>query len=319
MSQEHNIKKIDILKKRAKMLFLTREFFSKKNILEVDCNSLTKKPSLDAHIDVMQTNINDREVGYLHTSPEYAMKRLLSIGIGDIYQLSHVYRKGEISDLHNPEFTMVEWYQYNISFDDFIDVTIEYINLFLSSKKTKKYTYREIIQKHANIDYVNSSFDDLFSFLKENKIDIEVPQNQLDKDDLLALIMSYIVEPKMEKDTIYVVYNYPSTQAALSKLDTVDGIEIAKRFEVYYNHLELANGYYELSEDKEQRTRFLQANKKRSEMKKETYPIDEKFLNALKAGIGDCCGVAVGFDRLLMLKYNKKTISEVLPFSWGEA
>jgi elongation factor P--(R)-beta-lysine ligase len=322
MSAEYkkNILKIEALQKRASMLKISRDFFERKNVLEVDCPSITKKPPLDAFIDVMKTDVREDEIGYLHTSPEYCMKRLLAMGIKDIYQLSHVYRKSEKGNFHNPEFTMCEWYRYNISFEDFIDETIEYILLFVKPKVQNilKFSYRELFIKFANVDYVTADFENLKKILEKNNIDVDF--KGLDTDDLLNLIMTHIIEPLMQQGTLYAVYNYPATQAALAKkgLDK-DSVEVAKRFELYFNQLELANGYDELSNGIEQRKRFEISNEKREQMGKDTYPIDEKFLDALNTGIGKCCGVAVGFDRLLMLMLDKNQIKDVLPFSWEES
>ena len=302
------------LQDRGKMFKKIRSFFYKKNVLEVDTPSISKFPSIDAHIDIMETIVLNEEKGYLQTSPEYAMKRLLSKKIGDIYQMSHVFRKGELGNLHNPEFMLVEWYRKNISYENFIKEVIEFIFLFLKKLPYKKATYKETFFKYTKLDYTKTKKEKLYNLLKENT-DIDI--SNYDKDTILRLIFSYIIEPNLGKDHLFILDQYPASQAALSKIVKINGELVAKRFEIYYKGIELANGFLELKDHKEQRKRFIQANKERKLLNKKTLPLDEEFLKALKIGIGDYIGVAVGFDRLMMLKHNKNAIADILPFSWN--
>lgn len=306
----------EVLEARAEMLSQARAYFFSKKIPEVDTPSLSKNPSVDVHIDVMKTSVTDKESGYLHTSPEYMMKRLLSYGLGDIFFLGHVYRMGEIGDLHNPEFTMAEWYRRKISYENFIKEVLDFINLFLPGLDFKKKSYRQTLLDHTGIDYVKSDSAALTKFCK-NHISLGKDRD-FDKDTLLNLIMTHLVEPNLGKTELYVIESYPSSQAALAKVKNIGDEEIAERFEIYYKGIELANGFHELEDPEEQEERFIKANHERKKLNKEMLPIDQKFLEALRKGFGDCCGVAVGFDRLLMLKLNKSSIKEVLPFSWDE-
>lgn len=302
-----------LLENRATMLHLVRSFFFQKKVLEVDPPSISKNPSIDAYIEVMQTTVLDNEIGYLHTSPEYAMKRLLAQNSPDIYFLGHVFRKNEIGSYHNPEFTMIEWYRRNVTFDFFISEVIELIFLFLPKVPVEKLTYREVFLKFLDLDYTKASADDFLKIAKKNNLSLSNDLKSLDADGFLNLFMSSLIEPKLN-DKLYIIYDYPKTQAALAKTVIKDGIEVASRFEFYYQGMELANGFHELSDEKIQRQRLIEANQKR----KEKLPLDEKFLASIKQGIGDTFGIAAGFDRLLMLKYNKKSINEVLPFGWQE-
>jgi elongation factor P--(R)-beta-lysine ligase len=308
--------KIAHLKDRALAFSRVRSFFSKKKVLEVDTPILSHSAPIDEHIDVMSVNLINT-TGYLHTSPEYAMKRLLSIGIGDIYQLGHVFRLGEVGKRHNPEFTMIEWYRIGMPFLDFIKEVLELIQLFLGPLPSSKISYREALKTYAGIDYINASQDELLKCAYKNGIELST-EHSWEKEDLLHLLMGSIVEPNLGKNELLVLSDYPASQAALAKTEVKEGEVVAKRFEIYYQGVELANGYLELTDPKEQRNRFIESNKKRAEMGKETLPLDENLLLALRNGVPECCGVAVGFDRLFMLKQKTDTIGEILPFHWDE-
>ena len=301
----------DLLHKRAQMLALTRRFFAEKNIIEVDCPAVLTFPNLDDHIDVIKLHVTPNR--YLHTSPEYAMKRLLAAGAPAIYQLSHVYRKGEIGPLHNPEFTLVEWYRKNVTFSFFLNETLDFIRLFVGPVPYHKMSYREAFFRFGNIDYTTADIEALKQLLKENNIDF-ASDTALDKDGYLHLIFSHIVEPNLPKEELIVIYDYPANQAALAQTKEKADEMVAERFEIFYQNIELANGYHELTDPAEQRKRFETSLAK----KEEKFPLDEKFLQAMEKGFGDCFGVAIGFDRLLMLHLNKSSIHDVIPFSWED-
>lgn len=307
--------KVQILFERAKCLFLVREFFKNRKVLEVDCPLLSASASVDAHIDLIQATCFTKEIRFLHSSPEYGMKRLLSEGLGDIYQLSHVFRDGEKSPKHNPEFMMIEWYRIGFSLDDLIQETIELIQLFLGPKKVTHLPYREAFKKYVGIDYVHATESELHSFLKSKGI----ATDETEKDPLLDIILTTFIEPHLGQGELTVLKNYPSTQAALAKTQILEDETYAMRFEIYCNSLELCNGYHELRDPDEQLFRLNEQNQKRKELGKPPLPIDENFLEALRLGLPDCSGVAVGFDRLMMLKLDKRDIGEVLPFSWSVA
>lgn len=306
------------LHERAEMLFKARHFFRERNITEVDCPILTRGASVDAHIDLIKA-FNKEEVRYLHSSPEYGMKRLLSEGMGDIYQLSHVFREGEVGKKHNPEFMMAEWYRLNFSIDQMIDDTCDFIELFLGKLPRVKKSYRETLHQFTGIDYVTMSENDLLHYLQEENISYYPEIVDEGKDALLNLILGINVEPHLGKDCLYIITHYPSTQAALAKKVTEGGVDVSLRFEIYYDGMELANGYHELTNATEQRKRFMEANQLRLALKKEPLPLDEAFLEALETGLPDCCGVAVGFDRLMMLHAKADSIKEVIPFDWDLA
>lgn len=286
--------------------------------MEVDCPALSKSAPIAAHIDVMQLHLAGGQIGYLHTSAEYGMKRLLSMGISDIYQLSHVFRDGEIGPLHNPEFTMVEWYRIGVSFFPFIEETLDFIRLFFPEVPSNNLSYAQAFQKYCDIDYQTATTHDLLAVAEKNQLNV-TGADSWDKDTLLQLIMSFLIEPHLGANELTVIYHYPASQAALSKTQWIGNEHVSERFEIYYKGKELANGYHELTDSEEQRRRLIKENELREKMGKNTLPIDEDFIKALESGIPDCCGVAVGFDRLMLLKCGKDSLEDVLPFSWGQA
>lgn len=259
------------------------------------------------------------ETGYLHTSPEYGMKRLLSLGLGDIYQISHVFRAGEFGPLHNPEFTMAEWYRVGMTFTQLIEETLEFIHLFLGNMPTSYIRYRDALTHYAGIDYTDASCRELLACAEKHAIDLPTDTDTWDKDTLLHLLVSFLVETHLGKDRLDVLYDFPSTQAALARTKELDDEHVAMRFEIYYKGIELANGYHELTDPLEQKKRLDKELQARIAAGKNPLKIDERFLKALEAGMPDCCGVAVGFDRLMLLRHNKDTLRDVLPFTWENA
>ena len=305
--------RLQILRDRAAMLARARSFFSERNILEVDCPQLTNGASVDAHIDLIPAIYQNSDIRYLHSSPEYGMKRLIVEGIGDIYQLSHVFRDGEYGHKHNPEFCMAEWYRMGISFEAMIEETLDFIRLFLGPLPSSTYSYRQLFQD-IGIDYQHASQKELLSFLQKYPgIETETTES------LLNLILGLIIEPKLGKNELSVLAYYPASQAALAKTLQKEDEAVALRFEIYYKGVELCNGYSELAHPKEQRARFEKANQERLQLGKQPLPLDDFFLSALEKGLPDCCGVAVGFDRLMMLRHSTATLAEVLPFDWKSA
>jgi elongation factor P--(R)-beta-lysine ligase len=307
--------KIAKLKDRALFLQKARSFFIERGLLEVDTPILSKTAPIDEHIEIMTVSLGEDQTGYLHSSPEYAMKRLLSMGSGDIFQISHVFRQGEVGPLHNPEFTMAEWYRMNISFSSFIDETVEFIQLFLGPLPVKQLSYKDAFLLFTNIDPSSASALDLLNCATAHGLDLS---SEADKDTLLHLLMGFVIEPNLGQGVITILTDYPASQAALAQIEEKNGEKVAKRFEAYYQGIELANGYLELTDAKKQNHRLLEANQKRIQGGKASLPLDTHFLKALEKGIPPCCGVAVGFDRLLLLKNKSSSLEEILPFSWTE-
>lgn len=288
MSQEPG-SRIHRLQDRALMLSKVRAFFAMRGVMEVDVPLLSTAGSIDLHIDLV-TATSCGKKSYLHSSPEYGMKRLLAEGCGDIYQLSHVFRDSEVGNRHNPEFMMCEWYRVGSTFQDLIDETLAFVRLFLEESRAEFLTYEEAFLKYTG----------------------QLPTEVEDQDHVLA----FEIEPLIGREGFTVIQDFPADQAALAQTWWNGKENVAKRFELFYQGVELANGYCELTCPKEQEKRLIHSNKERLEHGKPSYPIDHDFLEALKRGLPDSCGVAVGFDRLMMLKHHAKHISEVIPFAW---
>lgn len=293
------------------MLQQARNFFSKKNILEVDCCALLRRAPLDANIDAMSVQVSENQLGFLHTSPEISMKKLLSSGIGDIYYLGHVFRKNEIGRRHNPEFTMAEWYRINFSLLQMMEETCQFLFLFLGSLPTKTMSYREAFQFYLNIDYTSIPLEELRKLVKEQHTE------HWNRTTCLHYLLSHRIEPFLGENNLTLLTDYPPTEAALATTLEKEGEIVAERFEIYYQGVELANGYHELADATELRRRFNEENKERIALGKEAYLPDEDFFSSLENNFPPCCGVSVGFDRALMLGNKKTSLSEVLPFCWS--
>ncbi len=309
--------RLEILRDRAAQFEKARRFFSERNILEVDCPSLTSGASIDLHIDLFKVVDATLLSRYLHSSPEYCMKRLLAEGLGDIYQLGHVFRMSEVGSRHNPEFTMAEWYRVGFTFLQMMEETAEFVKLFLGELPIEILTYREAVLKYAGVDCVTASDLNLLEVLWKREVPVYSGIEEEGRDAILNLILAELVEPRLGHGKITLLAYYPPTQAALARVTTIDDTEVSERFEIYVDGLELANGYHELANADEQRLRLVKANLERVAAGKDPLPIDEFFMDGLQKGIPDCCGVAVGVDRLMMLRHKTAAISKILPFDWS--
>lgn len=303
----------EILHDRALMLQYARAFFAKRSLLEVDCCALNPHAAIDANIDAIHALAFDQGSGFLHTSPEYAMKKLLSYGLGDIYYLGHVFRKGDLGPLHNPEFTMAEWYRCGMKLDDLILEVCEFLSLFFGQLPLRKVAYREAFTQYVNLDFSAASIEELQKHAAAHGASL--PHNWT-RDVLVHFLLSHVIEPQLGQGELTILMNYPPREAALACVIEENGEKVAERFEVYYKGVELANGYHELSDAQELRRRFQEENETRRHQNREMYSLDESFLAAMHQSFPDCCGVSVGFDRALMLRNRAKSIEEVLPFAW---
>jgi lysyl-tRNA synthetase class 2 len=262
---------------------------------------------------VIQAAASDQETGFLHTSPEYAMKRLLANGSGDLYYLGHVFRKGDIGHLHNPEFMMAEWYRIGLSFAEMIQETSDFLSLFLTNLPLRIVSYHEAFERYVGIDVVSADIEEL---RRTARLFSAADSEEWDRDTYVHFLLSHAIEPHLGQGEMTALIDYPPHEAALACVVEKQGRNVAERFEIYHEGIELANGYHELADASELRRRFAEENEIRRLQNKETYLLDETFLEAMEKNFPDCCGVSVGFDRALMLKLKAKSIREVLPFSW---
>lgn len=249
---------------------------------------------------------------WLQTSPEYYMKRLLAAGSGDIYQISKVFRKEEQGRYHNREFSLLEWYRLGFDQWDLMAEVAALMEQLLGYKHFEHISYQALFEQYLGLNPHAATLEQL-RFEACQHINIAMPRAS--KDDWLNLLMSHLIEPELAKLGPLFVYDYPPSQAALAMLSEDEaGQQVAERFELYIQGIELANGFHELADATAQRQRFEQDNQQRQAMGMHTMPIDEPFLQALESGLPDCSGVALGLDRVLMLKLNCDSIEQVLTF-----
>ncbi|WP_417566346.1 EF-P lysine aminoacylase EpmA [Marinobacter sp.] len=307
------------LKSRAQQLAFVRGFFAQRGVLEVETPILGQRGVTDPNLDGIQAHVSAgaRTGGWLQTSPEYHMKRLLAAGCGSAYQVSRVFRNGELGRRHNPEFSMLEWYREG--FDD-VALMSEVSDLvcgWLGCQPPEIIRYRDAVKRWANIDAFEATDRELLRHCEQW---LEPEQlADLGRDGCLDLLMSFAVEPNLGRQRPVFITGYPASQASLARVSTLDGHEIAHRFELYINGLELCNGYWELTDPKEQRRRFETDNRLRRRSGKPEMALDEAFLAALGQGLPECSGVALGLDRLLMIKLGVDDIREVLAFPFDRA
>jgi lysyl-tRNA synthetase class 2 len=308
---------IGTLEIRATMLRAAREYFAATRALEVETPTLSAAAVTDVHLASVAA-VAMQKPCFLHTSPEYPMKRLLAAGCGDIWQICRVYRDGESGRWHNPEFTLIEWYRVGIDHHALMADVERLINTMLPAARqfdrAERLTYREAVQLHAGVD----AFDDPTAVLiaRLQSADVEVPQSlRADRDGCLDLIMSVLVGPRLGLDRLSFIYDYPASQAALARARG----PVASRFEAYLDGIELANGFHELADANEQRSRFVQDVASRNARSLPPMPVDENFLAALARGLPECSGVALGFDRLVMCATGARHIDEVIAFPFDRA
>lgn len=301
------------LQQRAYALAKIRRFFSERDVLEVETPLLASSTVPDVYIESIAAEVvegNSSRKNFLQTSPEFFMKRLLASGSGSIYQITKAFRQEEKGARHNIEFTLLEWYRLSYSLDQLMTELEQLVQEVLGCGPISRFSYREIFQQHLQIDPHEISLEELQQLAST---EIDLSGGDLSKTDYLQLLLSNSIEPKLPPYCI--IYNYPSEQAALATLAADKrGVVVAKRFELFGHSMELANGYFELSDAAEQRARFENDNAARKEKGLETHDADEKLIAALESGLPSCSGVAVGVDRLLMLLVEAKNISEVISF-----
>lgn len=290
-----------LLEKRAQFFKRVRSFSTKK-VLEVDTPVLVSFPPNDANIQIMKvlTSLGDR---YLTSSPEYLMKRLLSEGSGDIFQLSHVYRDEPSSMIHSPFFMMLEWYRLSFSIDQLENEVLELIQEVGIERNIHRKSYRDRFKEATGLDPLPVEKSQLQALLENRVHQIE----NLSFEEMIDAAFVLFVEPTMKKD-IHVISTFLPHQAALAKIRGDDAL----RFEIYVDGVEIANGYEELSDPVEIRKRFDLWNRQH----KTPLNVDPRFLDALPS-LPPVSGVAVGADRLFMLQQKKENISSILPFDFS--
>ena len=294
---------------RDNLLRQIRTFFFERRVLEVTTPTIGIAGASDPHLDNLTLNLGS-QLGYLQTSPEYAMKRLVAGGSGPIYQICPAYRGGESGENHNVEFTMLEWYRPDFSLQELICELQELI-YSICALQLQVVSYEEVFRRFCNINVHSASIQDLKSLISRKGLDHSHISGDEDISDYLDLIFSMVVEKHLGAT---IVTEFPVCQAALSELKPNDaGDMVASRFECFLGGIELANGYYELRDSKEIRDRFLRNNLHRRRKNLPHVPIDEMAVTAM-GEMDPCAGVAVGIDRLVMYLSGETNITRVINF-----
>lgn len=313
---------LDTLRLRAQLMGSIRAFFAERDVLEVETPVLSRAAGTELHLQSFTTQYSgplappDGRL-YLHTSPEYPMKRLLAAGSGSIYQISKVFRDGEAGSRHNPEFTLLEWYRTGFDHHQLMEeveaLVVRLLPERLSRHETQRLSYRDAFLRYADIDPHTADAAALAACARRHGIEMTWDIEQADRNLWLDLLMTHVVETQLGRDCLSFIYDYPADQASLARIRPGEPA-LAERFELYVQGMELANGFHELADSNDQRRRFERDNVARQARDLPVLPLDENLLAALDCGLPDCAGVALGIDRLVMLAADARRIQEVIAF-----
>jgi elongation factor P--(R)-beta-lysine ligase len=308
------------LRQRATLLQTVREFFRERGVLEVETPVALAATVTDVQIESLR--LAGTPARFLQTSPEYPMKRLLAAGSGDIYQLCHVFRAGEVSRLHNPEFTMIEWYRLGMNLPAIMAETAGLAAALLGADgrvagAVESVSYVAAFQRELGCDPLDAPLDALAQLAAAHGLAPESIAGAT-RDDLLDFLIATRVGPQLGRGKLTCLHHFPASQAALAQLEPADP-RTAQRFELYAEGVELANGYVELANATEQRSRFDSDLAERRRRGLDQPGMDERLLAALDHGLPACAGVAMGFDRVAMLALGAHSIGDVMAFPWERA
>lgn len=302
------------LRRRAELYQAIRAFFNDRGCLEVDTPMLSGAMNPDRHIESLSVNMTDQP-RYLHTSPEFPMKRLLASGSGPIWQLCRVFRRGEWGRRHNPEFTMLEWYQPGFDEHDLMAEVADLLRTQRPALTDVRLTYRAAFQRHAGFDPLEEPLDALAARTRER-----FDWRDSERSSMLDLWLSQVVEPAFDPEVMTFVHDWPAESAALAQLhQDADGHWVARRFELFWQGMELANGYFELTDADEQKRRFEADQVRRARDHQTVAPLDVYLDQAMRAGLPESAGVALGVDRWLMALTGVTDVQQVLTFPFDRA
>ncbi len=301
------------LQERALLNRQVRVFFAERKVLEVETPALSQAGNTDPFIDSFSVN-TPQGLRYLHTSPEYPMKRLLVAGAGDIYQLCKVWRRDESGTRHNPEFSLLEWYRLGFTWQQLMQEVAELLHTLIPHllKPPRFCSYRELFLETLQLDPHLATEAELSASARAHGINIS---GDMPAQSWRDLLLTHCIEPHFPTDQLTFVYHYPASQSALAKVTTVDGQTVAERFEVYLGGLELGNGYQEQTDSAQNRLILVQDATTRGN----DIPVDERFIAALEQGLPECAGVALGIDRILMCRMQVNDLKQVIAFPWEVA
>jgi len=305
-----------MLRLRAQLLATARGYFAERGVLEVDTPALIHHAVTDPTLHSAEVRLPGYAAPlFLHTSPEYAMKRLLAAGSGDIYQIAHVFRGEEASRLHNAEFTLIEWYRCGYSMQQLMLETAQLASALLAlpaSAPIESLRYTEAFERELGSDPLAADDASVRALAVAHQLDARTAA-LCTREQQLDWLMGTVIGPRLGSQGLCLLHHYPAEQAALARVDPLDA-RLALRFELYYRGVELANGFEELADAAEQRQRFQAQQRERTRRSLPAWKLDEALLAALAHGLPPVSGVALGFDRVLMLRAGASSLSEVLPF-----
>ncbi len=317
---------LDVLRLRAKLLAFTRRFVDESGYWEVDTPMLSHERVIDPNIEPFVVHNSASEQLSLQTSPEFAMKRLLASGADAIYQLGKVFRRGEFGRLHNPEFTMLEWYRVGDTHHDQMNFVEKFVTAFareveqqssvaplpavLNSRTFERLTYDQAFERHTGSKVLSRPTGEIVALARRQGV--SAPESLLpnDRDGWLNLLLAERVESHLGHDQPTFLYDYPASQAALARVRVAGPVSVAERFELYVSGIELCNGYHELTDANTLRARI----RHEATASEQHLPEPARLLAAMEQGLPACSGVALGFDRLLMLCLGANSIRQVIPF-----
>jgi len=313
---------LDTLKQAAHLRQLIRQFMDTAGVLEVSTPVLSHAATTDPALHSFELRAQGQTC-YLHTSPEFAMKRLLAAHQHDIYQLVPVFRDAEHGHKHNPEFTMLEWYR--IGFDhhqlmDSMEALLQDICTAFSKPwhQPQRKPYRELVEAELDSAMHTVSLDRIRQHFRQHERSF--PHSDIGLDAALDLLMDTFVLPRFDSDRFTFITDYPASQAALARLAMDEkGNAVASRFELYFGSLEVGNGYHELTDAQELQQRISRDTQTRVEQSLPSVTVDQHFIAAHSAGLPDCAGVAVGFERLLMSMSEVDGIDQAVAFAFDRA
>jgi len=314
---------VEVLRTRADMLGRIRAYFAAQEVREVETPVLSAAAVSDPAIESIAAITARGDRLYLQTSPEYPMKRLLAAGFGDCYQVCPVFRDGESGRLHNPEFTMIEWYRLDFGVGEMehdVDRVLRVACAELRDfPRARAVSYRDAMLESCGVDCATATIPEIRAALAARGIE-PVHAEAWERDEWLDLLMGAVVGPGLGHGAPLFVNDYPPSQAALARLRKLpDGSQVAERFELYVDGLELANGFRELGDAAEQRRRFEQDQVTRRRRGQPQRPLDERLLAGLASGLPDCAGVALGFDRLVMAAHRLPALEAAMAFTAARA
>jgi lysyl-tRNA synthetase class 2 len=307
------------LRLRAELLARTRAFFHDRAFLEVETPLLSADVVVDRHIDPLSVILShdprrpaEGRALWLQTSPEFAMKRLMAAGGEAIYQITRAFRAGESGRLHNPEFTIVEWYRRGDSMDDGMQLTADLCESLLNLGPAERVSYAQAFENHVGLDPHQSTAAELAQVARARGLSFSDALVAGDRDAWLNLLLAELVQPRLGHPRPTLLYHYPGSQAALARV--VGDPPLAERFELFVRGMELANGYHELLDAEVLRDRNRQTNDERASDGKLRLPEGSRLLEAMRVGLPECSGTALGFDRLVMLAAGAESLTDVLAF-----